>query len=794
MENQFGILGKILWVNLSTQEFSEENPDNEVYRSYLGGYGLGVYYIYNRIKPKSDPLGPDNILGFCPGLFTGSVAPFTGRWMVCGKSPLTGKGPTVTGEMCTGGWGDANAGGYFGPSIKRAGYDAIFFTGISESPVYLYIDKDVKELRDASDLWGKDCNETEEQLKERHGKAFQVASIGKAGEKLSLISGIVNDGGRIAARSGLGAVMGSKKLKALCLNGPNKPVYNDNKKAGTLAKSYIDQLNSTKKSKIGNIIAKIGPGLGGLLRFFKLGLKSPIELLMISLYKQYGTTCSTAISAETGDMPIRNLSGVGYRDYPQKISRLFAGPAIEKYKVKPYGCFACPLHCGAILSIPELGIKETHRPEYETLGVFGGSILNEDMNLVYQANDYLNREGMDSISAGLIISFVMECVENQILKQEDFICESFPDGFLPLWKKSDYVLSLLKMMVNREGIGDILADGIWEASRKIGKGSVVFGMMANGQELPMHDARGMQGLALTYLADPTPGRHTAAGIDFASAGPINHLVKGLNFKNSKDPYQKGILQAREVQFHQAFNALGFCEFGLWMGKYPLLELIKAIFGWELKIEDIIQTGYRIQTLRQMFNAREGAIRNEAPKRIIGEPPLKYGPNKDVVVDVETMIKGYYSAMDFKEDGVPKEETLKKLNLNYCIADLPNCVGRPGPILNNSLSIKNTSIQSETVPPIQTTEPQLLVINLAGYFETKAMNQAIEFNFESTPTIIEILKKLNDTLEMQIFSGVSVKQNRITVMFNGQRVEVDQLSKMRVTQMDVITILQPLVGG
>ena len=168
-------MGKILWVNLTTQEIREEEPSPDIYRSYLGGYGLGVYYVYTHITPKCDPLGPDNILGFCPGLLTGSIAPFTGRWMVVGKSPLTGKGLTISGEMCTGGWGDANAGGYFGPSIKRAGFDAIFITGVSASPVYLFGDGTTIELRDATDLWGKDCVETEKTLKEIHGKAFQVA-------------------------------------------------------------------------------------------------------------------------------------------------------------------------------------------------------------------------------------------------------------------------------------------------------------------------------------------------------------------------------------------------------------------------------------------------------------------------------------------------------------------------------------------------------------------------------------------------------------------------------------------
>ena len=232
-----GYFGKILWVDLTKMECREEEPDDEIYQKYLGGYGLGVYYIYTRITPNCDPLGPDNILGFCPGLLTGTFAPFTGRYMVCGKSPLTG------------GWGDANSGGKFGPAIKRVGYDAIFITGMAENPIYLYIDDETQELRDASDLWGKNTKETQNLLETKHGKC-DVASIGLGGEQKSLVAGIVNDSSRLASRSGLGAAMGSKRLKAICIKGTQKIAMADRAMMLQLTKSYSKQITSYKNNLI----------------------------------------------------------------------------------------------------------------------------------------------------------------------------------------------------------------------------------------------------------------------------------------------------------------------------------------------------------------------------------------------------------------------------------------------------------------------------------------------------------------------------------------------------------------
>ena len=696
MSSPNGYTGKILWVNLSTNELKDEYPDEKIYRKYMGGYGLGVYYIYTRITPGCDPLGPDNILGFIPGLLTGTVAPFTGRWMVCGKSPLTGKGMTSDGDFCNGGWGDSNSGGFFGPAIKRAGYDGIFVSGESEKPVYLYIDQDSTELINASEIWGKDAFETEDLLKEKHGKKVNIATIGVAAENKSLISGICNDYGRIAARSGLGAVMGSKKLKAVCLNGNTRLRVSDKETTNSLSKAYRDNMKKMlSKDLIGKLLKNV-PKFGSIMGRMKMSFGKSVQMVMkipglkaeelvANYLHRYGTAFTLPISVPVGDASVKNFNGTGSEDYPQKITLNKVGKAFETIETESYGCFGCPLRCGKKISVPELGIKNSHKPEYETLASISSNILNSDPMIMIKINDYLNRQGLDSISTGVTLGFVLECVENGLLKKEDFKSKKFPEGFLPKWHESEYILPLLEMMVNREGIGDLLADGTWVASRKI-RDSKSYAMNASGSEIPMHDPRYINWFAATYISDPTPGRHTAAGLDTLMLHPVGRFTKKFKFKMSRSQEENSKYHALAVKFTQTFNALGLCSYSLACGSYPLFELIESVFGWQITPEEFLTIGWRIQALRQMFNAREGAIRHEIPKRLLGDPPQSKGPLKGVSIPAEEMIQGYYNNIGFRDDGIPEEEVLKKLQLNFCIQDLELCKGRPEPIINEYLEI------------------------------------------------------------------------------------------------------------
>jgi len=508
-----GFFGKILWINLTEEKFKEESLSEEYYRQYLGGYGLAVKLIYDSMYAKVDPLSPESIFGFFPGLLTGTPAPFSGRYMVCGKSPLTST------------WGDSNSGGTFGPEIKKCGYDAILFEGAANTPKYVSIIEDRKEILDASDIWGLDLIESELKLKEKHNKFIKTAGIGKAGEKLSKISGIANDKGRIAARAGLGSIMGAKKLKALVLKGNKKiDIHNRDRFLG-LVKEYNESGAYQESSKIIRSILKKVPNLAKTIRRFRVGFAGPPKMIR-EIYRSFGTSVANTISAETNDSPIKNWTGIGMYDFPFKKSKNLSAINIQKYKIRDYGCFSCPVQCGGILKVPELNLKETYLPEYETCCAFGALLLNDDLLSIFEINDLCNRAAIDTISTGATVAFGIECYENGILTIDD------TNGLELTWGNSKAIIELVKMIINREGIGDILADGSYIAAKKIGKESEKFTITSLGSEIAMHNPRIFPSLAFTYNYDPTPGRHTAASIDFIDIGPINKFQKG--FKLPKD--------------------------------------------------------------------------------------------------------------------------------------------------------------------------------------------------------------------------------------------------------------------
>ena len=609
-----GYFGKILWIDLSKGAFKEENLPEEYYRSYLGGYGLAAKLIYENMPTKTDPLGSDSIFGFFPGLLTGTMAPLTGRFMVAGKSPLTGT------------WGDSNCGGYFGPEIKKCGFDAILIKGKASTPKYITIIDDNKQIIDATDLWGLDVVQTEEMLTKKHGKV-QVASIGQAGEKLSLISGIVNDKARIAGRSGLGAVMGSKNLKAIVLKGNNKILIADRELLLKHTKEYNQRI---KESTSG----------------------------MIQIFKTLGTTAGNTMMVQMGDTPIKNWGGTAKEDFPAESQNKISGMELDKYKQKAYGCFACPVHCGAIMKVSEVGLEETHRPEYETCAVFGPMLLNDDLMSIFTVNDLCNRAGIDTISAGTAVAFAIECFENGIISKDD------TDGLELKWGNSSAIIELVKKIISREGIGDILADGVKRASEKIGKESHEYAIHSMGQEIGMHSSKFYKSMGATFAFDPTPGRHTTPTLDFGTFGPIgkpNGLFEGFSLPEG---YRKPGAERSEAEkliagIWQSLNSIGLCMFVASYQKYPLLELITAVVGWNLTIEELVETGLRIQTLRQAFTLREGIdiINNKMPSRAVG-------------IDYLADYKGYCEKMGWNpENAYPLEETLKNLNLEFVIKDL-----------------------------------------------------------------------------------------------------------------------------
>jgi aldehyde:ferredoxin oxidoreductase len=645
-------MGKILVVDLSTRTIEEETIPDAVYEKYLSGLGLAAHVLYNRIPAGADPLGPDNILGFVSGLLTGTGSLFAGRWMAVAKSPLTG------------GWGDANCGGTFSPAIKHSGYDGIFFKGISEKPTLLYIKNGKAELRDAAHLWGKDTIETEEFLHKEFGESSRVAAIGPAGEKLSLISGISNDRGRLAARSGLGAVMGSKRLKAVVLDGK--------KRIGAYNKDEVKRLSRTCNKWV-QFQLPLGPGigmglLGALLRVLPTAMAMD-GMIYKMILRKWGTGGLNQMSPEWGDSPVKNWKGSNV-DWPLKRSNSANPDRINKFEKQKYHCYSCPLGCGGICTTSGKH-KEMHKPEYESVLALGGLCMNEDTDSLFNLNELLNRAGMDTISAGATVAFAMECYEKGLITKDD------TGGIDLTWGNASGVSALIHKMIAREGIGDILADGTKVASKKIGRGADKYAIHAGGQEPAMHDGRMDPGFAVHYSVEPTPGRHTIGAYLYYEMFQLWKKVKGLPRKLPFEIYLKGsrykadIKQAQESaacsKYMNVVNGAGICMFGSFLGikRTPTFDWLNAVTGWGKTPEEYMEIGERIQTLKQAFNIKHGISpkSNRLSDRALGRAPLSQGANKGRTVPIEKMMGDYWTQFGWDpETGNPTPECMVRLGI------------------------------------------------------------------------------------------------------------------------------------
>ncbi|WP_068962426.1 aldehyde ferredoxin oxidoreductase family protein [Desulfosporosinus sp. BG] len=656
----FGYMGKILWVDLTTGNLQEEEIQDNLYKKFLTGYGLGVKIIFDKLQPGVDPLSQENIFGMMSGLLTGSGAFFSGRWMIMGKSPLTNT------------WGDANCGGYFAPAIKSAGYDGIFFMGKSEKPVYLLIDGDKKSLIDATDLWGKDSNDTIDCLTNRYGAHFKTACIGPGGEKMSRISGVVTDKGRLAARSGLGAIMGSKNLKAVCLGGNKNVNIFDQQTISKLVEDFARQFYIYKhplKDKILNEATNI-PILSGAIRFLSENEMMPSISGEIEKYamKTWGTSGTVAYSANTGDSPVKNWKGVGYIDFPGRLTQEISNDSVTKYETDKYGCYNCPLCCGGKVAVKggSYPISETHKPEYETICGFGTMLLCNDMPSIIKINDLLNRAGIDTISCADTVAWAFEAYENKVINSTD------TEGLVLTWGNEEAVVKLVEKIANGEGIGKYLMNGVKLASEHFGKGSEAYAMHVRGQELPMHDPRNPDGtsLGVGYEAEPTPGRHTST-LDCCSLyrqAPSKKLTdKNLHpMKNKCTDEAPGDSLRDASCFMDLINGFGLCAFAFDEGVTPpIIEWANAMTGWNLGFEEYLHIARRIKTLRHSFNIREGLnpMEFKMPDRARGIPPLERGPNAMIKNDFDKGKINYFNAMGYDlNTGKPLVETLDMLDL------------------------------------------------------------------------------------------------------------------------------------
>jgi len=650
-----GYTGRIIWADLSVGRVETREVPESVYRQFLGGTGLGVRLLYDSIPARADPLGPANVLGFVPGLLTGSGLPFTGRWMAVGQSPLTG------------GWGDANSGGYFGPALRRAGFDGVFVTGVAPEPVYLWVHDGQAELRPANTLWGLDTVATQARIRQEVGQEkARVAGIGPAGERLCRIAAIINDEGRAAARSGLGAVMGSKRLKAVVAWGPDKVALHDPARVKQLRQDLVAVFTG-RPDPVGRLMATHMGLIGRLMRrimaHMSLSLPTP-QAMPRELWRAYGTCGSLALSVEIGDAPVRNWAGVGYRDFPYGThSSRLDGEAVIAWQRRRYHCASCPLGCGGLIDVPEGPYQgEGTKPEYETLSALGSLCLNNDLAAIITLNELCNRAGLDTISLGGVLALTLECYEHGLLTPAD------TDGLELTWGNAAAMIALAERIARREGLGDVLADGVKLAAERIGRGAAAFAIHAGGQELPMHDPRAYTGFATAYQAEPTPGRHTIA----------SDAYPGLYLLPQKYPHRlgkdapPGRAQAMTSQYYRALSASGLCMFGAHSSPIPLAAWINAATGWSLTDDDLLDIGARIVSLMQVFNVRAGIVPTEVyiHPRAIGDPPLDAGPTAGVTIDLPAQVRAFYREMGWdQETGWPTRERLTALGLEDAARDL-----------------------------------------------------------------------------------------------------------------------------
>jgi aldehyde:ferredoxin oxidoreductase len=601
--------GKILNVNASAGTVESESLPEEMYRKYLGGYGLGARLLFDRIPKGADPLGPDNVLGLVPGLLTGTPL-FGIRYQAVTKSPKTG------------GWGDSNCGGDFGPFLKNAGWDGVLLSGMSDKPVYLLIDDDHAELRDASDLWGVDAIATEKMLKERHGKKASVACIGPAGEKLSYMAGICNEYGRLAARSGVGTVMGSKKVKAVVVLA-SRSIIRGQPEIRKMVRTALDEF------------------------------VQPVA----TFFRNFGTTGITAGSALSGDSPVRNWGGAGVADFP--LAAELGGDKFNAKMEKRYACWHCPIACGAE-SYESTNPKypypaHTHRAEYETACAFGTNSLMADIDALQYANHLCNLYGMDTIAAGATVSFAIECYENGIITKED------TDGLELRWGQADAIIEMLHRIGKREGVGDLFADGIRKAAEKLGSKTEPFAMDVAGEELPMHDPKLNPEYYTTYKLDPTPARHTQYEGGLRAQWGLPGKPAEKEVAAGRGAHHKGA-----ADYMHVVNSSGMCMFIMMAGPNNRIpEWINATTDWDMTLEEAKQVGERIGNMRMAFQIREGdnPVERRIPGRLVGEPPLSEGPFKDFTLDYKTMEREFLEAADWDpKTARPSRAKLEELGL------------------------------------------------------------------------------------------------------------------------------------
>jgi len=619
-----GYCGRMLYVDLTDRTTRVEERDEDFYRTYLGGWGVIAHELLKRAPRGVDPFAPGNPLIFATGVQTGSPVGSSGRHAVGAKSPLTG------------GFGEADVGGYWGTELKKAGFDAVVITGASKDPVYLWIVDGEVEIRDAGHLWGKETAEVQALIHEELGDdKVRVAQCGPAGERLIRFANVMHDVSRAAGRTGLGAVMGSKKLKAIAVRGTGAVEVADPETVEAVRTRFIE-------------------------------LKEHWEGL-----QKYGTAESVAEVQERGYLPTRNFQK-GQFDGWERIS----GQRLRsEYLVGRDTCYGCPIACKR--KVKADGVYKIDSiyggPEYETLGSLGSTCAIDDLEAILYANQLCAANGMDTISTGVTIAWLMDCFEKGLLMSED------TGGIEAQFGDAEAMVKLVEMIAAREGIGDVLAEGSWRAAKTLGNGTEDLVVHVKGQEFPMSDPRTQFGLGLAYAISPTGADHMHSAHDHwideeAPAGFLKlsyGMLTGQLEHNDLSPEK-----VRWVVYKNShlvlFNCLGWCQFHHYSVS-RIRDVLQAITGWNVRTFEIMKDGERALTLARAFNMREGLTADDdvLPPRM-GEP-LKAAAIDNWRIDPDEFVKArslFYGMMGWDEEtGVPKAWRLHELDIGWVIDEL-----------------------------------------------------------------------------------------------------------------------------
>ena len=609
----FGWHGRLLRVNLTKGAIREEEIPEAEAAKYIGGRGLAIKYLLEGMDPKVDPLSPENMLIMATGPLTSTPAPTGNRYMVVTKSPLTGV------------LANSNSGGVFPTMMKRSGYDLFIFEGKAEKPVYLYVDERKFELRDAGHLWGKETQDTEDAIRAETADDVYVACIGPAGENLALIAAIINDKHRAAARSGVGAVMGAKNLKAVAVRGALKPELADEK--------AMRAVTTAASRQVGEDVKK-----GSVMR-------------------TYGTSYVPDVTNAAGVFPTFNFQ-FGQFEGAHKIN----GPSLSKdFLIRHSGCYGCPLACARITKVDgavwgEQFAGEGEGPEYETIGSLGSACGIDNLAAITKANYVCNELGIDTISVGLTIACAMELYSKGILTEEQ-IGRPLPFG------DAEGMLAMIRLAATRQGFGDEIAQGSWRLADRYGHPEM--SVTAKKLEFPSYDARGLKGMGLLYATSNIGASHMAGDTAYTELFGTGVKTDGLTYEG------KAALVKHFQDIFALMDAAGLCVFvalryllDTLHGYVPtrLTEIMRTATGVDFTQESLLQAAERVYTLERLFLTKAGVTRQDDDLAPRMREPMPAGPLAGETFELERVLDGYYVERGWDANGIPTPERLEALGI------------------------------------------------------------------------------------------------------------------------------------